>query len=209
MATRRRAAPRRRTTRRRRQPAPFVLRGRFVREGLALVLVFLAILSVIALFAPDAGAIVKPWHDVLTTSLGWGIAFAAPLLAGFALMLWMKTMPAERWMAATGAALFALAILGMFHLVGGTGPDAIEAGEGGGLLGAGMSGLLTGAIGEPGAWVILVLLTIVGLLLYFNMTVGDLVAAYLAGRDARSEEADEAAQANRRRRATTEDGRRL
>ena len=208
MATRRRAAPRRRTTRRRRQPAPFVLRGRFVREGLALVLVFLAILSVIALFAPDAGAIVKPWHDVLTTSLGWGIAFAAPLLAGFALMLWMKTMPAERWMAATGAALFALAILGMFHLVGGTGPDAIETGEGGGLLGAGMSGLLTGAIGEPGAWVVLILLTIVGLLLYFNMTVGDLVAAYLAGRDARSEEADETARraAVAGRRLKTADG---
>jgi len=46
--------------------------GRFVREGLALILLFLAILSVIALFAPDAGAIVQPWHDVLSTSLGWG-----------------------------------------------------------------------------------------------------------------------------------------
>ncbi len=84
------------------------------------------------------GAIVQPWHDVLSTTLGWGIAFAAPLLAGFALMLWMKTMPAERWMAATGAAVFALAILGMLHLVGGTAENAIEIGEGGGLLGAGV-----------------------------------------------------------------------
>jgi DNA segregation ATPase FtsK/SpoIIIE, S-DNA-T family len=167
--------------------------GRFVREGLALVLLFLAILSVIALFAPDAGAIVQPWHDVLATTLGWGIAFAAPLLAGFALMLWMKTMPAERWMAATGAAIFALAILGMLHLVGGTAENAVETGEGGGLLGAGTSGLLTGALGVPGAWVVLVLLAIVGLLLYFNMTVGDLVAAYLAGRDTRRADADEAA----------------
>jgi S-DNA-T family DNA segregation ATPase FtsK/SpoIIIE len=167
--------------------------GRFVREGLALVLLFLAILSVIALFAPNAGAIVQPWHDVLSTTLGWGIAFAAPLLAGFALMLWMKTMPAERWMAATGAAIFALALLGMLHLVGGTAENATEIGEGGGLLGAGTSGLLSGALGVPGAWVVLVLLAIVGLLLYFNMTVGDLVAAYLAGRDARREDADEAA----------------
>jgi S-DNA-T family DNA segregation ATPase FtsK/SpoIIIE len=115
------------------------------------------------------------------------------LLAGFALMLWMKTMPAERWMAATGAAVFALAILGMLHLVGGTAENAVEIGEGGGLLGAGTSGLLTGALGVPGAWVVLVLLAIVGLLLYFNMTVGDLVAAYLAGRDTRREDADEAA----------------
>ena len=58
-------------------------------------------------------------------ALGWGIAFAAPLLAGFAVMLWMKTMPAERWMAATGAALVALALLGMFHLAVGGGPDAV------------------------------------------------------------------------------------
>ncbi len=204
MATRRRTAPRRRATRRRRQPQPFVVSGRFVREGLALVLLFLAILSVIALFAPNAGAIVQPWHDVLATTLGWGIAFAAPLLAGFALMLWMKTMPAERWMAATGAAIFALAILGMLHLVGGTAENAIELGEGGGLLGAGTSGLLTGALGVPGAWVVLVLLAIVGLLLYFNMTVGDLVAAYLAGRDTRREEADEAARraAGKRPRST-------
>ena len=205
MATRRRTAPRRRTTRRRRQPQPFVISGRFAREALALVLLFLAILSVIALFAPDAGAIVQPWHDVLATTLGWGIAFAAPLLAGFALMMWMKTMPAERWMAATGAAIFALAILGMLHLVGGTARDAIANGEGGGLLGAGMGGLFRGALGVPGAWVVLVLLAIVGLLLYFNMTVGDLVAAYLANRDAHREEADEAARrAAAKRPRTTE-----
>ncbi|MGH2382524.1 MAG: hypothetical protein ACRDG7_15075, partial [Candidatus Limnocylindria bacterium] len=109
-----------------------VLSARFVREALALVLLLLAIISVIALFAPDAGAIIRPWHDLLSTMLGWGIAFAAPLLAGFALMLWMKTMPAERWMAATGAALFALALLGMFHLTVGRGAEAIPTGQGGG-----------------------------------------------------------------------------
>jgi DNA segregation ATPase FtsK/SpoIIIE, S-DNA-T family len=206
VATRRRTAPRRRSTRRRRQQQPFVISGRFLREGLALVLVFLAILSVIALFAPDAGAIVQPWGDVLSTTLGWGIAFAAPLLAGFALMLWMKTMPAERWMAATGAAVFALAILGMFHLVAGSAGATVEAGEGGGLIGAGVSRLLTSALGVPGAWVVLVLLAIVGLLLYFNMTVGDLVAAYLADRDNRREEADEAARRAAARRPRPADG---
>ena len=177
-----------------------VLSGRFVREVAAFVLLLLAIISVIALFAPDAGAIVRPWHDVLSTSLGWGIAFAAPLLAGFALMLWMKTMPAERWMAASGAALFALALLGMFHLsVGGT-PDAVETGQGGGAIGFGVSAVLTGAVGTAGAWVVLVLMVVVGLLLYFNMTIGDLVAAYLAGRaDNQDREADEARRAAGRR----------
>jgi S-DNA-T family DNA segregation ATPase FtsK/SpoIIIE len=177
-----------------------VLSGRFVREGLALVLLLLAIVSVIALFAPDAGAIVRPWHDLLSSLLGWGIAFAPPLLAGFALMLWMKTMPAERWMAATGAALVALALLGMFHLAVGGGSDPVATGQGGGAIGFGVSALLTGAVGFAGAWVVLGLLAGVGLLLYFNMTIGDLVAAYLAERDERHErEADDARRAAARR----------
>jgi S-DNA-T family DNA segregation ATPase FtsK/SpoIIIE len=169
--------------------------GRFLREALALVLVFLAIISVIALFAPNAGAIVRPWHDVLSTLLGWGIAFAAPLLAGFAVMLWMKTMPAERWMAASGAAIFAIALLGMFHLAVGGGVDAVETGQGGGVIGLAISAALEGAVGTAGAWVVLVLLLVVGLLLYFNMTIGDLVAGYLAERDERREQ--EAADARR------------
>ena len=192
MATRRRTT-RRRTTRRRRQSTPFVLSGRFVREALALVLLLLAIVSVIALFAPNSGAIVRPWHDALTTALGWGIAFAAPLLAGFAVMLWMKTMPAERWMAASGAAVFALALLGMFHLAVGGAADAIDTGQGGGAIGFGVSAAISGAVGIAGAWVVLILLAVVGLLLYFNMTIGDLVAGYLADRDDRRDDEAEAA----------------
>ncbi len=200
MATRRRTGSRRRSSRRRHQTTPLTLSARFVRETTALVLVFLAILSVIALFAPSAGAIVGPWHDLLSTMLGWGIAFAAPLLAGLAVMLWMKTMPAERWMAATGAVFVSLALLGMFHLWVGGQAEAVATGQGGGAIGFAVSGLLAGALGTAGAWVVLVLLVAVGLLLYFNMTIGDLVAGYLAQRDERREaEAAEARRAAARR----------
>ena len=61
-------------------------------------------------------------------------------------------------MAATGAALVALALLGMFHLPVGGGADAVATGEGGGAIGFGVSALLTGAVGTAGAWVVLVLL---------------------------------------------------
>jgi S-DNA-T family DNA segregation ATPase FtsK/SpoIIIE len=170
------------------------------------VLLFLAIISVIALFAPNAGAIVRPWHDLLSSLLGWGIALAAPLMAGFAVMLWMKTMPAERWMAASGAALVALALLGMFHLAVGGGAEAIETGQGGGALGFAVSSVIATAVGDVGAWVVLVLLAVVGLLLYFNMTIGDLVAGYLADRDERLAQEAEAARraAGRRPRAMPE-----
>jgi S-DNA-T family DNA segregation ATPase FtsK/SpoIIIE len=165
--------------------------GRVVRELLALLLVLLAIVSVIALFAPRAGAVVGPWRDTLSYLLGWGIAFAGPLLAGFALMLWMKSMPSERWMAASGAALVALSLLGMFHLAVGGGSEAVAQGEGGGIIGYGVSWLLAGAIGSVGAWLVLGLLFVVGMLLYFNMTIGDLVAAWLQRRDDRAELAAE------------------
>ena len=204
MASRRSSGTRRRSPRRRRKTTTFTVSGRLIRELLALLLVFLAIVSVIAVFAPTAGAFVQPWHDALARLLGWGIAFAAPLLAGFALMLWMKSMPAERWMAATGAAVVALSLLGAFHMVVGGGLEAVDRGEGGGVIGYGVSTVLVRAIGDAGAWVMLGLLFIVGLLLYFNMTVGDLVAAWLQGREERRElaeaEARRAGAADRRAR---------
>jgi S-DNA-T family DNA segregation ATPase FtsK/SpoIIIE len=171
-----------------------------MRELLALVLVLLAIVSVIALFAPTEGAVVGPLRDALSYLLGWGIAFAPPLLAGFALMLWMKSMPSERWMAATGAAVVAVSLLGMFHLTVGGGTDAVNRNEGGGIIGYGISWLLAGAIGQVGAWAVLAVLFVVGMLLYFNMTVGDLLAAWLQRREDREELAEaEARQAARAR----------
>jgi S-DNA-T family DNA segregation ATPase FtsK/SpoIIIE len=178
--------------------------GRLMRELLALVLVILAIAATIALFAPESGALISWLHGGLSQLLGWGIAFAPPLLLGFALMLWMKTMPAERWMAASGAVVVALALLGMFHLAAGGGIDAVATGDGGGYLGLAVSGLFAGALGSTGAWIVLTLLFVVGLLLYFNMTIGDVVASYLAEREERMAEAELAA----RRAATSERRRR-
>jgi DNA segregation ATPase FtsK/SpoIIIE, S-DNA-T family len=187
VAKRRSNGSRRGGTRRRRASTTFTISGRLAREALALVLVFAAIVSTISLFAPDAGLIVQPWHDGLAYLLGWGIAFAPVLLVGFAFMLWLKTMPAERWMAATGAAAVAVALLGMFHLAGGNGAEGIDRGDGGGAIGFAVSAGLNSAIGAAGAWIVLSLLFVVGMLLYFNMTVGDLVAAWLRRREERQE----------------------
>src|SRR4029079_11224290 len=172
-------ASRRGSSRRVKSSTTVTVSGRVAREVLALLLVVAAIISAIALFAPDAGLIVQPWHDALAYLLGGGIAFAPILLAGFAFMLWLKTMPAERWMAATGAAVMAIGLLGMFHLAGGNGATGVTSGDGGGAIGFAASAALSGAIGAAGAWIVLGLLLVVGLLLYFNMTVGDLVAAWL------------------------------
>jgi S-DNA-T family DNA segregation ATPase FtsK/SpoIIIE len=96
-------------------------------------------------------------------------------------------MPAEGWMAASGAAIVALAILGMFHLAAGGGAKAVAAGNGGGAIGYAISTAATAAVGQVGARIFLAVLVIVGLLLYFNMTIGDVVAAYLQEREERAE----------------------
>ena len=103
-------------------------------------------------------------------------------------MLWLKTMPAERWMAASGAAVMAIGLLGMlppgrWQRRRGRWPAA-TAGE---RSATWPRRLISGAIGAAGAWVVLSLLLVVGLLLYFNMTVGDLVAAWLRRREERAE----------------------
>jgi DNA segregation ATPase FtsK/SpoIIIE, S-DNA-T family len=202
--TRRSRSTRRRTARRRRNDGLRVS-GRFAREASALALVVLAVAATIALFAPDAGFAIQALHEVLTRLLGWGIAFAPPLLAGFALMLWIKSMRIERWMAVSGAAVVALALLGMMHLAAGGSAEVAERGEGGGAVGFVVAGVVTAALGQAGAWIVLGLFVVVGLLLYFNMTVGDLLAAYLNAREDRAEEepADRraAAAADRRRKA--------
>ena len=184
MSSRRSNGSRRRSNSRRRASTTFTVSGNVAREALALVFVVAAIISAVALFAPDAGLIIRPWHDGLSYLLGWGMAFAPILLAAFAFMLWLKTVPAERWMAATGAAAMALALLAMLHLVGGNGAEGVDRGDGGGAIGFAVSTALSSATGAPGAWTILVVLFVVGLLLYFNMTVGDLVAAWLQRREA-------------------------
>ena len=174
--------------------------GRVAREVLALVLLVAAIISTISLFPPDAGMIVGPWHRALAFLLGWGIAFAPILLTGFAFMLWLKTMPAERWMAATGAAVMSIGLLGMFHLASGSGAAGVSTGDGGGAIGFAASAAISSAIGAAGAWIVLGLLLVVGLLLYFNMTVGDVVAAWLRRREERAELAEiEARRATDRR----------
>ena len=62
---------------------------------------------------------------------------------------------------------------------------------------------------RSGAWIVLILLFVVGMLLYFNMTVGDVVAAWLQRRDERDELAGDDALTRRRRGApAAQDGRR-
>ncbi|MFI5008480.1 MAG: DNA translocase FtsK 4TM domain-containing protein, partial [Solirubrobacterales bacterium] len=151
---------------------------RVVREAGAIVLVVLALVSALALLTPDAATGVALWRDFLETMLGWGIFFAPALLLLAALLLWMRSVPTERLISALGVVLVTLSLLGLFQLAVG-GPGAIvPPGDGGGVIGTLMCAPLVYLLGNAGAAIVLVLLLLVGFLLFFNMTIGDVFAAW-------------------------------
>ena len=151
---------------------------RFVRELGALVMVVLALVSLLALLTPNAAAGVTLWHDVLQSLLGWGMWFAPALLLLFAVLLWMRTVPTERLISTLGIGIVTLSLLGLFQLaVGGPGAPAPE-GDGGGVVGTVVCTPLIYLLGTTGAFLVLLLLLVVGFLLFFNMTIGDVVVAW-------------------------------
>jgi S-DNA-T family DNA segregation ATPase FtsK/SpoIIIE len=151
---------------------------RVVREVGAIILVVLALVSLLALLTPDAAAGVALWRDFLETMLGWGIFFAPALLLLAALLLWMRTVPTERIISALGVLLVTLSLLGLFQLAV-DGPGAVvPAGDGGGVIGTLMCAPLVYLLGSTGAAIVLFLLLVVGFLLFFNMTIGDVFTAW-------------------------------
>jgi len=196
MSSRKSSSGRRRSARRR--TTTVVISSRLAREGSALLLVILAVVSLIGLFAPASGAFVQPWNELLVRLLGWGAWLAPPLLLALALMLWMRTLPVERLMAGSGVVLVVLAIVAMFHLAGGNGRDGLAGGYGGGWFGYLLSSFMQDALGAAGTWIVLLLLALVGLLLCFNMTIGDLMASWLGNRAERAEAAAARLPADRR-----------
>jgi S-DNA-T family DNA segregation ATPase FtsK/SpoIIIE len=151
---------------------------RVVREVGAFVLVVLALISLLAILTPDAATGVALWRDFLETMLGWGIFFAPALLLLGALLLWMQTVPTERIISALGVLLVTLSLLGLFQLaVGGPGAQ-VPPGDGGGVIGTLMCGPLVLLLGTTGAAIVLFLVLVIGFLLFFNMTIGDVFAAW-------------------------------
>jgi S-DNA-T family DNA segregation ATPase FtsK/SpoIIIE len=151
---------------------------RVVREVGAIVLIVLALVSLLAIVTPDAAAGVALWRDFLETMLGWGIFFAPALLLLAALLLWMRVVPTERIISALGVLLVTLSLLGLFQIaVGGPGAPA-PPGDGGGVIGTVVCAPLVALLGTAGAAIVLFLLLVVGFLLFFNMTIGDVFAAW-------------------------------
>lgn len=143
------------------------LRGRGT-DVTGLLLLVIALISLLALFGDKAGIAGRLLESVMSVLVGifrYIVPFAL-LLCAYAIL---RDKRSERtWRIAFGGALTSLALSGMAHLIGdaaGIRTTLEDLRSSGGILGAVVGEPLRGAVDEPGAWVVLLLAAMFGVLI--------------------------------------------
>ncbi len=143
------------------------LRGRGT-DVAGLLLLVVALISLLALFGDKAGIAGRLLESVMSVLVGifrYVVPFAL-LLCAYAIL---RDKRSERtWRIAFGGALTSLAFSGMAHLLGdasGIRTTLEDLRSSGGILGALVAEPLRGTVDEPGAWVVLLLGAMFGILI--------------------------------------------
>ncbi|HEY6202523.1 MAG TPA: DNA translocase FtsK 4TM domain-containing protein [Candidatus Limnocylindria bacterium] len=138
----------------------------------AIALLAFAVLSIVAIIA-DQGAVLHWWRSFLVSLLGWG-AFAVPFVLGaLAAELWFGLMRRSAIIPISGGALVFIALLAIAQHYQ-RGEPAIGEGAGG-VVGATVANIATGAFGDVGGPIALIALLLVGVVITANRTLGDLI----------------------------------
>jgi DNA segregation ATPase FtsK/SpoIIIE, S-DNA-T family len=138
----------------------------------AIALLAFAVLSIVALIA-DQGPVLQWWHAFLVSGLGWGALVVPFLLAALAAELWFGLMRRSAIIPISGGALVLVALLAIAqHYQRG---DPATGQGAGGVVGATVANIATGAFGDVGGPIALVALVLVGFVVASNRTLGDLV----------------------------------
>jgi S-DNA-T family DNA segregation ATPase FtsK/SpoIIIE len=146
------------------------------RELMGLGLLVLAIITLLSLFSVTSGALSDGWAILLRQLFGWGTIPVAVGVGWLGILLLLgslrdESVPLLRWDVIIGVELIFIAGLSLLHLFVG-GDEALAtalAGAGGGLVGWGVSTLLTDLVGKWVTGAILALFSMagVGLLIRF------------------------------------------
>ena len=174
-----------------------ILSSPLLQQILALLVIALGVITLLAAFEVTDGRWANAWVGLLRRLVGWGAypVSASIILAG---LLWLQYLLDRdihwRWRPFIGAELVFFSLLGLTHaLLGREDPWAwIENQWSSGLVGWGLSVLLSTYLGWPVTILVLAGLLVLGLGLAFDVTLGDLkrsvrvvrggVAAYRARR---------------------------
>lgn len=149
-----------------------------VQQILALLVVALGTITLLAVFGVTEGQWANAWVRFLRRLVGWG---AYPLAASivFGGLLWLQNLLDRdihwRWRPFVGTELLFFTLLGLTHsLLGRSDLWAwVDREWGGGLVGWGLSVLLSTYLGWPATLIILSVLAVVGLGLVFDVTFQD------------------------------------
>ena len=155
------------------------LRGRGT-DLAGLLLVVAAIISLLALFGDKAGIAGRLFENVMSVLVGifrYAVPFA---LMGCAYALLRDKSSDRTWRIAFGGVLTSLSLSGMAHLIGDaagikTTLDDLRAS--GGVVGAVVGEPLRRAVDDPGAWVILLLAAMFGVLIVTDTGLRQVLAA--------------------------------
>jgi S-DNA-T family DNA segregation ATPase FtsK/SpoIIIE len=165
------------------RPLAISLRPEHQREIFALMLIGVAALTIFFYLTGSAnvgGAFGKTWVELAQRLLGWG-SFLVPLslgLVGIAILLreyYEDLKFSGVTVLGTALLLIALQVLLEFALPKPRHDAADMLGEGGGLVGYALMSGMSGVIGSAGAFVLVCLLGLVGVMLTFDITLYELI----------------------------------
>ena len=158
---------------------PIELPSHLRREMLGLLMLVLAALSVVGLFAWLGGnaGVLAVVGGVLAELFGV-VAWLVPVSLGLgAVLLLIGAKAGSRWtspLVPFGVMLMLLGAMGFLHLFA-NGQAAAEAGQGGGYLGLAISTLLSDYLTRIGAGVVLLAIATLGFMLAFGVSLGQLI----------------------------------
>ena len=140
----------------------------------AIALGLLGVLSIVALVSGQ-GALLHWWQESLQWMLGWGAILVPLLLFVAAAVVWERAILQRLVLPGSGALLVIAALLGLVHVWSANG----------GVVGRGIGGTATGALGPVGGLIVLFTLLGIGVVVAANRTVAELARPALDQMDRR------------------------
>ncbi|HUS13464.1 MAG TPA: DNA translocase FtsK 4TM domain-containing protein, partial [Chloroflexia bacterium] len=150
------------------------------REILAVLVVLFAILTAISLNTPGGSGVFGAWGALLTQIFGWAAWMVPVAIGAVGAMLFVAGMlkiDRLRWEMPLGIGLILAAVVGLLHM---SIPkdlklEAGQTGQAGGMVGYWVSTLFESLAGALGGTVILIALAIIGTIMAFHLSLGDLL----------------------------------
>jgi S-DNA-T family DNA segregation ATPase FtsK/SpoIIIE len=162
-----------RTTNTKKKKSPRIdLNGLSQGEVWGLILILLGVVTLLAMLSPRQGALTSWWIEQLRNFVGDGVLLLVVLMIGIGLwgvLRGIGRLAYVPWYRPLGGMLLFLAIVVALHMDGSISEaealSLAQQGEGGGLLGYGLSELLIQGFGYTLAWVMLAAVGVAGLVL--------------------------------------------